>query len=187
MARLPIPGSDQGAWGDILNDYLLQAHKADGTLKDSSVTSSALAPGSVTSSALATDAVTSAALGDDAVGTNHLNTDNSPSASQVLSYNGTTLTWTASPAPSLSVAAKSASYGFTNADDVIIATTAGIVITLHNATTATSKRYTIQNSSSGNISFATTASQTVNGSTTGIMIPGQSLDVISDGANWIIV
>lgn len=33
MARLPIPGSDQGSWGQILNDYLSQAHNADGTIK----------------------------------------------------------------------------------------------------------------------------------------------------------
>lgn len=37
MARLPIPGSDQGSWGQILNDYLSQAHAADGTLKDGAV------------------------------------------------------------------------------------------------------------------------------------------------------
>ncbi|MEX0748787.1 MAG: hypothetical protein WD467_03255 [Candidatus Saccharimonadales bacterium] len=33
MARLPIPGSDQGVWGDILNEYLLVEHNSDGTLK----------------------------------------------------------------------------------------------------------------------------------------------------------
>lgn len=33
MARLPMPGKDAGTWGDILNDYLSQAHTPDGTLK----------------------------------------------------------------------------------------------------------------------------------------------------------
>lgn len=33
MARLPIPGGDDGAWGDILNGYLSIAHNDDGTLK----------------------------------------------------------------------------------------------------------------------------------------------------------
>ncbi len=37
MARLPQPGSDQGTWGDILNDFLAQTHNADGTLKDTGV------------------------------------------------------------------------------------------------------------------------------------------------------
>ena len=35
MARLPIPGSDDGQWGDILNDFLRIEHNNDGTLKDS--------------------------------------------------------------------------------------------------------------------------------------------------------
>lgn len=33
MSRLPIPGSDAGNWGDVLNDFLSQEHNADGTLK----------------------------------------------------------------------------------------------------------------------------------------------------------
>lgn len=33
MARLPNPGQDSGVWGDVLNDYLLQAHDAAGKLK----------------------------------------------------------------------------------------------------------------------------------------------------------
>lgn len=31
MARLPIPGSDDGTWGDILNDFLSAQHNSDGT------------------------------------------------------------------------------------------------------------------------------------------------------------
>lgn len=37
MARLPQPGGDDGNWGTILNDYLLQAHAPDGTLKADSI------------------------------------------------------------------------------------------------------------------------------------------------------
>ena len=33
MSRLPNPGADQGVWGDILNDFLLKEHMADGALK----------------------------------------------------------------------------------------------------------------------------------------------------------
>lgn len=40
MARLPIPGQDDGKWGQILNDYLSQAHNDDGTLKLGSITKS---------------------------------------------------------------------------------------------------------------------------------------------------
>src|SRR5579859_3830704 len=33
MSRLPIPGSDDGTWGNILNDFLDVEHNADGSLK----------------------------------------------------------------------------------------------------------------------------------------------------------
>jgi hypothetical protein len=33
MARLPIPGSDDGTWGDVLNDYLAVEHDSDGSLR----------------------------------------------------------------------------------------------------------------------------------------------------------
>ena len=55
MARLPIPGSDEGQWGDLLNEFLQQTHKQDGSLKTNSVTSDAIAPGAITESVLDTD------------------------------------------------------------------------------------------------------------------------------------
>jgi hypothetical protein len=35
MTRLPTPGSDNGTWGNVLNDFLSVEHNADGTLKAS--------------------------------------------------------------------------------------------------------------------------------------------------------
>ena len=35
MARLPVPGSDNGVWGNVLNDFLNVEHNSDGTLKSS--------------------------------------------------------------------------------------------------------------------------------------------------------
>src|SRR5665213_2089484 len=32
-ARLPVPGSDDGQWGDVLNTFLDVEHNSDGTLK----------------------------------------------------------------------------------------------------------------------------------------------------------
>jgi len=40
--RLPNPGSDDGVWGALLNDYLSVEHNADGTLKKASDISTAL-------------------------------------------------------------------------------------------------------------------------------------------------
>lgn len=44
MARLPIPGSDQGQWGEILNDYLNVAHNIDGSLKEITIPSGSITP-----------------------------------------------------------------------------------------------------------------------------------------------
>jgi hypothetical protein len=74
--RLPTPGSDNGTWGDILNDFLLQAHNADGSLQDGVITdakvaSSAaiaktkLAPGVQTSLTSADNAAPKPAAGTD--------------------------------------------------------------------------------------------------------------------------
>src|SRR6185369_5745372 len=33
MTRLPVPGSDDGTWGDLLNTFLEVEHNSDGTHK----------------------------------------------------------------------------------------------------------------------------------------------------------
>ena len=43
MSRLPQPGGDDGQWGGILNDFLVQAHNADGSAKLATATT----PGAV--------------------------------------------------------------------------------------------------------------------------------------------
>lgn len=54
MTRLPIPGSDSGSWGQILNDYLSQAHNADGTLKDGIIKDANISAGTIEESKLST-------------------------------------------------------------------------------------------------------------------------------------
>lgn len=62
MPRLPIPGQDKGSWGDVLNDFLAQAHNTDGTLRSNIITPTTLNAGS-------------------------------PSTGQVLTYDGSSLSW----------------------------------------------------------------------------------------------
>ncbi|HYH75039.1 MAG TPA: hypothetical protein VD735_03685 [Candidatus Saccharimonadales bacterium] len=45
MSRLPTPGHDDGAWGNLLNDFLLVAHAADGSIKPGAVTKAAVGLG----------------------------------------------------------------------------------------------------------------------------------------------
>lgn len=48
MVRLPVPGSDNGTWGDVLNEFLTVAHNNDGTLKAASTISGAVQSSTVT-------------------------------------------------------------------------------------------------------------------------------------------
>lgn len=52
MARLPLPGSDSGTWGQILNDFLSQAHRTDGSLKPGVVTTDTIADTAISESKL---------------------------------------------------------------------------------------------------------------------------------------
>lgn len=52
MARLPIPGSDSGTWGSVLNDFLAQSLSADGTLKTGAVSASSIVDGTITEAKL---------------------------------------------------------------------------------------------------------------------------------------
>ena len=42
MSRLPVPGSDDDVWGNVLNDYLGVSLNSDGTLKDAGLINSAV-------------------------------------------------------------------------------------------------------------------------------------------------
>lgn len=62
MARLPVPGNDEGQWGEILNDFLLQSHDSDGTIKADAVDAASLQDDSISGAKLQDAAVTNAKL-----------------------------------------------------------------------------------------------------------------------------
>jgi hypothetical protein len=66
MARLPQVGGDNGDWGEILNDFLSQAHDTDGTLKDGSVTVNNIADGAVTGVKIANATIADANISNSA-------------------------------------------------------------------------------------------------------------------------
>lgn len=53
MARLPLPGSDDGVWGDVLNTYLEVSHDSGGALKPDAVNASAVQDNSISAAKLA--------------------------------------------------------------------------------------------------------------------------------------
>jgi hypothetical protein len=72
MSRLPKVGGDDDSWGDVLNDFLGQAHNGDGSLKSNSVGAPQLKPNAVTTSSIADGQVVTSKLADGAVGTDQL-------------------------------------------------------------------------------------------------------------------
>lgn len=91
---------------------------------------------------------------------------------------------------SLSVAyvAKTANYTATSSDSVINCTSGTFTVTLPTAVGITGRKYTIKNSGTGVITIGTTSSQTIDGVTTQTLgTQYMSMDVVSNGANWIIV
>lgn len=75
MARLPQVGGDEGSWGDVLNDYLSQAHTDSGALKNDTVGAGQLKPGAVMAPAIGDGQVTSSKIADGAIGTSQLADD----------------------------------------------------------------------------------------------------------------
>ena len=134
-ARLPVPGSDDGTWGDILNAFLDVSHNSDGTLRMSAITQAdGLTSGQVgTANGVAgldgSGHIPTTQLGSGtASGSSYLRGDgtwsvpsgsgsstlandadvaiSSPSNNQVLTYSGSTSKWTNQPAAVTSVAGK---------------------------------------------------------------------------------
>lgn len=89
MARLPVPGSDKGTWGSVLNDYLSQAHNEDGSLKDDIVTANLIANDVISEAKL--DAAARAKL-NAAGGATNLTSSVSATTATVLSDTGTDAT-----------------------------------------------------------------------------------------------
>jgi len=78
-------------------------------------------------------------------------------------------------------------------DSTIVCTSGGVTITLPTAVSTTTRpmrgrQYTIKSrASTGNVTVATTSSQTIDGNGALVLSPGQARTVQSDGANWIII
>lgn len=80
---------------------------------------------------------------------------------------------------------KTSGYAIGVNDNLINCPSGTFTLTLPTAVGVTGKEYKMRNSGAGNITIATTSSQTINGTTPPTLTAGQTLIVYSDGANWI--
>ncbi len=104
-ARLPVPGSDQDVWGDILNTFLAVAHNSDGTIQTAAV-QQAGGVTTVNGKSASGGAVTLTAGDVGASSTLAGDSDvaiSSPSNNQVLTYNSGTSKWINAPSGSAPV------------------------------------------------------------------------------------
>lgn len=83
--------------------------------------------------------------------------------------------------------AKTALYTLTATDDVVNGTSGTWTATLPTAVGVTGTEYTVKNTGAGVITVGTTSAQTIDGSTTQTLGQYESITVVSDGANWIVV
>lgn len=109
MAQLPIPGGDDGSWGNILNTFLDVSHNSDGTLQTTALQQAGAITGdsTVTVSGTPASGQVLTATGDSTAAWSTLNGGagpstlagdsdvaiSGPSSNQVLAYNGTVSKW----------------------------------------------------------------------------------------------
>ena len=79
-----------------------------------------------------------------------------------------------------------ANYNVDTNDYLIDVTGNTITVTLPPAASIDGKNYVIKNSGSGVVTVATTSGQTIDGVSTKSLKNNDSIEVISDGSNWII-
>lgn len=87
---------------------------------------------------------------------------------------------------------KTTTYAILTTDNVILCNASGgaFTVTLPTAVSVTGKQYTIKKTDStlNVVTVATTSSQTIDGATTNVIAtPYESITVVSDGSNWMIV
>ncbi len=95
--------------------------------------------------------------------------------------------FTLSGSMGLAYSAKTATYSIGSSDYLIDCTANTFTVTLPTAVSITGRIYVIKNSGSGVITVATTSSQTIDGNTTATLNQYDSITIMSNGSNWIII
>jgi len=108
-----------------------------------------------------------------------------------LKVNGTSTTgWNLFSSTVLSYQIKTTNYAIseTEGDNVVVFNGASLTATLpQSLNCAPGRRFTIKNIYAGNLTIATTSSQTIDGTAPGFLAQWGILRVVSDGANWLTI
>ena len=102
--------------------------------------------------------------------------------------NVSALSWTTLITRSINNISTTTGAGSTAGTDYVYNVTSGTFTLTMPTAVSNTNRYTIKQSGTGTLTIATTSSQTIDGASTyTINARYQSIDLISDGSNWIIV
>jgi uncharacterized protein YjbI with pentapeptide repeats len=161
-------------------------------ITDANITSAKIADANVTTAKIADANVTTAKVANDAITEPKLAVSNVPTTGQVLSYNGTTLTWitpAAGTGSTWTAVVRSATYTAVSGNFVICdTTTSGFTVTLpaaDNGAYVSVKKLTNNANAilvappSGNIDAGSSTSTTI-----AVNSYGQVVDFIADGTTW---
>lgn len=134
------------------------------------VTSTMIADGTITGTDIASGTVTSANLLDATIATADLAAGAVTPIKQSAGY-----------------VAKTALYTPTNDDRVIDCTSGTYTITLPTAVSQSGRTFIIRNSGTGTITIGRTGAETIAGATTQTLAGYGFIEVVSDGANWLVL
>jgi hypothetical protein len=174
MSRLPVPGSDDGTWGDVLNDFLLVAHNDDGTL----VTSALDDAGAVLTTDIDTDTSLTA------------NSDTKIASQKATkTYVDSAITGSVGTMPYDSVSTDT-TLDTTYSVVAVDASGGDVDITLPSAVGIEGRTFSVKkiDSSSNSVRVNAAAAEAIDGSATAtIRVRYVSITVISDNADWHII
>ncbi len=175
-SRLPVPGSDDGTWGYVLNDFLSQSLNTDGTILPAALTA---AGGEVTSNKNTANG--------------YAGLDGSGNISIVNIPTGTTSTTVAlgnmvGITRTIIGITGSITGGAANKTDYVYYWSGSTPFTYTQPTAVgNTNLYTLKNASGVNQTVAFTGSESADGSTTLTLIPNSSVDLVSNNTNYMIV
>jgi len=174
--RLPTPGSDNGSWGYVLNDFLSVSHDVDGSLLSVAVGNA----GAELSANKNQNFGYPGLDGSAKISIVNLPTGTTSTTLALGNAVGNTRSINAITATTTGAAANNTDY---------IYYWSGSTAYTYTQPTATGNTglYTLKNTSSVNQTIIFTGGQNADGSTSMILTPNSSVDLISNNTNYMIV